>query len=71
MARKTEPSPARRRGRQRRQPPSEPGDPDVAWTFKMPGSLWARLRTLALRRGSTSVGELRIALERHLARFKA
>ena len=55
------------RGRARAQPTKE-GDPIRSQTIRLPTSVWHKLRMLAAAKGSTSVGELRAALEEHFER---
>jgi hypothetical protein len=66
MARKAKAQPAKKKRGRPRMRPLEPGDPELSRSYKLPGSLWAQLRDLALRRGTTATEELRIALEKHL-----
>lgn len=44
-----------------------PGDLRVQ-TIRLPASVWQKLRLLAAAKGTTSIGELRAALEQHFER---
>ena len=41
------------------------GDPIRSQTIRLPASIWQKLRMLAAAKGSTSISELRAALEEH------
>jgi hypothetical protein len=56
-----------KRGRSGAQPTKE-DDPIRSQTVRLPASVWRRLRLLAAAKGTTSVGELRAALEQHFER---
>ena len=56
-----------KRARARAQPTTA-GDPIRSQTIRLPASVWQKLRLLAAAKGSTSIGELRTALEAHFER---
>jgi hypothetical protein len=56
-----------KRGRARTQP-MKAGDPIRSQTIRLPASVWQKLRMLAAAKGSTSIGEVRAALEGHFER---
>ena len=56
-----------KRGRARAQP-TKAGDPIRSQTIRLPATVWQKLRLLAAAKGTTSIGELRSALEEHFAR---
>lgn len=56
-----------KRGRARAQATRE-GDPIRSQTIRLPASVWQKLRLLAAAKGTTSIGELRAALEQHFER---
>ena len=56
-----------KRGRTRAQP-TKADDPIRSQTIRLPASSWQRLRMLAAAKGTTSIGELRAALDAHFAR---
>jgi hypothetical protein len=56
-----------KRGTQRGQPVRE-DDPIRGQTIRLPDSLWRKFRALALAKNTTSIGEIRAAMEDHFAR---
>jgi hypothetical protein len=56
-----------KRGNARAQPTKE-GDPIRSQTIRLPASVWQKLRLLAAAKGTTSIGELRAALDAHFER---
>jgi hypothetical protein len=56
-----------KRGRTRAQPTKE-GDPIRSQTIRLPALVWQKLRLLAAAKGTTSIGELRAALDAHFER---
>jgi hypothetical protein len=56
-----------KRGNARSQPTKE-GDPIRSQTIRLPASVWQKLRLLAAAKGTTSIGELRAALDAHFER---
>jgi hypothetical protein len=56
-----------KRGSTRGQPIKE-GDPIRSQTIRLPASVWQKLRLLAAAKGTTSIGELRAALDAHFER---
>ena len=56
-----------KRGSARTQATRE-GDPIRSQTIRLPASIWQKLRMLAAAKGTTSVGELRAALDQHFER---
>jgi hypothetical protein len=51
-----------------RSQPVKAGDPIRSQTIRLPASVWQKLRLLAAAKGSTSIGELRVALDEHFER---
>ena len=56
-----------KRSSPRAQPVKE-GDPIRSQTIRLPASVWQKLRLLAAAKGTTSIGELRAALDAHFER---
>jgi hypothetical protein len=56
-----------KRGSARGQPTKE-GDAIRAQTIRLPTSVWQKLRLLSAAKGTTSIGELRAALDAHFER---
>jgi len=44
------------------------GDPIRSQTIRLPASVWQKLRLLSAVKGTTSIGELRAALDAHFER---